>query len=777
MGWDKIITVPLGRVEVNGMATGLTIRNRLDTDIPGVVTRSVPAGSIGFTGLAPAVNIFQAPEIGPTAAASVSPTSVLVGQLVTLFTSGTHAGSVPITSWSIAWGDSSTSSGPGAPPSTVAHSYLLAGNYTPILTVTDSNNRSDSATAQTVGVGVSQPSGVLQPSDFTYIGCCRMPTNWTLASIGGMTGRTVAGRDRIIAYGLRSWYKMVGAVSAASSSSSFSFTVSSASGGGAPAIGQRISIAPVAGLVQPQSTVIQNVSGSGPYTVTVSPALSAPPTVGDYVWHDDNPIIEVEIPTSGFTSDYATTVQATLIGAWPDPYLGKKVSWREGAVHQVSGDPGFRFPAGLYFNEATGMLFWTSFDPYGGAGGVDQQDWELGASVLGAPSVIGGTDGAVASYGPWRTTCLDGDGNTWYGTWRFGFLARKPNGSFLGGCIVHSGALAVAYGPSLFGGVFPTTATPGGPSAANLPMNDRYANYYFPGQGSGNYYNPDGSLVGTIRQFQHTKPAGYSIIFEPNYFPVRNGINPAFNNGIATWNGVTDACSGALWLTGPNTNSVLFAAALTTGPATDPTNPTGPHVWYQSSGQYTIDVSSVSGFQPFEAVLGLTSGATVSAESIVSAGAGGFAAKIAGACTVGQDFIVGETVQGQTSLATATVLHTNRHSVCYHGFAGSAGITGDVFLRAFPAIVILDGNRLEQNKAGSAIDYTTSASDIIDLEATFGLQSAPLQNVGSGKQVWGFYYNPSTRRLYLTAPQADLTLGTNNPQTLIHIFEIRSGAL
>jgi len=98
-------------------------------------------------------------------------------------------------------------------------------------------------------------------------------------------------------------------------------------------------------------------------------------------------------------------------------------------------------------------------------------------------------------------------------------------------------------------------------------------------------------------------------------------------------------------------------------------------------------------------------------------------------------------------------------------------------LRAFPALIIFDANRLETNKAGSTTDYLTQAGTIIDLEASFGIQTAPLQNVGAVKSIWGFHYNPTTRRLYIVAPQADPTLGNSNPQTLIHVFEIRAGAL
>lgn len=707
---------------------------------------------------------------------------VHLGDQFIVSTAGTSDSDGTIVSGTLNWGDGTTVPITGQPAATYTHTYAGIGNFSVTLNVLDNGGASATKTITVSVQSAGASSGVLTASDFTYIGVVRMPNNWTLGALGGMTGRTVAGKDRLLMYGVSHWYKMNGVVSAATSASSFTIDNVVASSGGALVPGFRINVVATSGNVFPQSTVIQSVTGTGPYVVTVSPALSATPAVGSYVWHDNDPIIEVEIPTSGITQNYTTTAQAPLVAVWPDPYRGKRVSWRDGSIHGagVPVDPGFRFPGGLYFDESSQLLYWTYFDPYEGAGGLDRHDYALGASSLGAPSTAGGIDGTVTSYGPWRAACTDGDGTTFYGTWRFGYLTKKPSGSFMGGCLAHSGATLVAYGPSLFGGVFPTTATPGGPAASDLAFNDRYVNYYFPNPGTGNYFTPDGAPVGTIRQYQHTSPAGYSIVFEPNYFPVRNGVNPALNSGIATWNGVTEACFGAIWLQGPNKNCVLFASTLTTGPNPSSSDPNGPHVWYRSQGQYTIDVNTVAGFQNFEVVRGLTSGAQMVAADIVTAGAGGFSAKLAGAVTVGQEFQVGETVFGTTSGSLAVVSKCNRHDACYHGhtgYTGIEGITGDVFLRAFPAFAIYDGARMETNKAGSTTDYTTPVSEVIDLEATFGIQTAPLQNIGAAKQIWGFFYNPTTRRLYVSAPQADLTLGTNNPQTLVHIFEIRSGAL
>ena len=56
-----------------------------------------------------------------------------------------------ITSWDMAFGDGTTdASGAGAPPAKIPHTYKAAGTFTATLTLTDSKNRTDSATAQVV---------------------------------------------------------------------------------------------------------------------------------------------------------------------------------------------------------------------------------------------------------------------------------------------------------------------------------------------------------------------------------------------------------------------------------------------------------------------------------------------------------------------------------------------------------------------------------------------------------------------------------------------------
>lgn len=90
--------------------------------------------------------------VGPTASLTVSPTTVQVGQPVTLSTSGSIEGSSGITSWQIAFGDGTTQTGTNLPPLTLAKVYTATGSYTPTLRLTDANSLSATSSAMIVTV-------------------------------------------------------------------------------------------------------------------------------------------------------------------------------------------------------------------------------------------------------------------------------------------------------------------------------------------------------------------------------------------------------------------------------------------------------------------------------------------------------------------------------------------------------------------------------------------------------------------------------------------------
>lgn len=92
---------------------------------------------------------------GPNAVLSVSPGSGAAPVTVTADASGSTAGSSPISSYSFAWGDATTTgTQPGA---TASHTYQSVGSYTVTVTVTDGNNLTSTA-SQTVTVSAQQNS-------------------------------------------------------------------------------------------------------------------------------------------------------------------------------------------------------------------------------------------------------------------------------------------------------------------------------------------------------------------------------------------------------------------------------------------------------------------------------------------------------------------------------------------------------------------------------------------------------------------------------------------
>ena len=97
----------------------------------------------------------------PTAALSGSPTSGDADLLVTFSTVGSTDPDDGIASWSLDFGDESSTSGTGTPPASIQHTYTAAGGYTATLTVTDVAGASDTDTESiNVSEGNSAPDAV-----------------------------------------------------------------------------------------------------------------------------------------------------------------------------------------------------------------------------------------------------------------------------------------------------------------------------------------------------------------------------------------------------------------------------------------------------------------------------------------------------------------------------------------------------------------------------------------------------------------------------------------
>jgi hypothetical protein len=108
---------------------------------------------------------------------------------------------------------------------------------------------------------------------------------------------------------------------------------------------------------------------------------------------------------------------------------------------------------------------------------------------------------------------------------------------------------------------------------------------------------------------------------------------------------------------------------------------------------------------------------------------------------------------------------------CTHGLSSPVGITGGVSTAGYPIMIIYDPADLDAVRAGRKVDYTTDAMHVINMEARFGVATAPITEVGSANLLGGAYFDRETRKLYVSAPQADRTIaGLTNP--LVHVFRV-----
>ena len=65
--------------------------------------------------------------------------------------------------------------------------------------------------------------------------------------------------------------------------------------------------------------------------------------------------------TGSYSTDYRSAPRMSLVNNWGDVYQGHRISF------DAQGNPmqlGYLIPAGLYWNEATQLLYWTYYDSY-----------------------------------------------------------------------------------------------------------------------------------------------------------------------------------------------------------------------------------------------------------------------------------------------------------------------------------------------------------------------------------------------------------------------------
>jgi hypothetical protein len=129
------------------------------------------------------------------------------------------------------------------------------------------------------------------------------------------------------------------------------------------------------------------------------------------------------------------------------------------------------------------------------------------------------------------------------------------------------------------------------------------------------------------------------------------------------------------------------------------------------------------------------------------------------------------------TLAAAHVWYSNSGTgnlLCTHGVPPPAGlqITGPVSTDAYPVLIIYDPADLEAVRAGSKVDHSVNPSQVVNAQTVYGLKTARISGVGSAKSIVGTYFDATSRKLYVAAPEADETIaGVYNP--LVHVFRIK----
>jgi hypothetical protein len=481
-----------------------------------------------------------------------------------------------------------------------------------------------------------------------------------------------------------------------------------------------------------------------------------------------------ELDITGLIPDrtYTAAPRATIVQNWGNTtvYGSARTTWT------AAGDPksasGF-IPVALHFNPDTALLYWTFIDAYNVA---DSHAWSLGASVLNG-------DGTSSAAGPWRFSATDADGVSVTGQ-RSYLLAEHPDSlQLLTAGTASSGDAGLSWGPSLFGTVpWPQMTTPsgntGGPhnTTNDIALPDRYLNYHYMADTARSYYfNADGSIHGSIRSFQFSPPLTYAFERLHGTSAAALRVDPTLNGGKGTWSGSTSAVNGLFWVKGPTRQAVVFGGPLSAAYSADPTDPAGNHEWYFQQGQLAVQVTGVSGlFQINEAVTGLSSGNVATIAGAMPEYTAGWlpCAQVdsGGSFPLGFDFTVGETIRGSTSLATGTVAVCKRQDTCAHGFrCVQCASAGDSQRNSIAALLLFDPARLMTNAAGTTTDYTTEASEIIDLERTYGIRVASQASL-QAKAVSGLWYPRGGTRFYLSCNQADDSRGLF--ETLIHVFDM-----
>ena len=394
-------------------------------------------------------------------------------------------------------------------------------------------------------------AALIQASDLTNGGAFRIPASGADGSfsVGGMAIRYVNGERHFLLYQNHA-AGTITQVAAASSASVFTVQTGAAA---RLAVGEWVNInrAAAAPGSLPEQGQITAIVGD---TLTISPAFGATPRAGDQVWYWSDVVYELVDPTAAschtgaYNADYTVAPRACLYAIWTnlygDGHHSVRMSWSGSGVPD---NPNGILPAGLYWNQAQGALYFAWLQQYASSNVAAS----LGFATLDS---VSGTVGTSTPHGPWRPTYTDGDGITQRGAKACEFFSVNPgDGSML--CTswgVGQIDASTSWGPDVrWGLTFPRASTPSGFRAADLSLNHTGANYYCMIQGdcqrSTNYVTANGSLVGHLRSARH--PVGWAQIFEDfsqdNTGYVNARIDPATNGGVSSWDG-SDSVTGVV---------------------------------------------------------------------------------------------------------------------------------------------------------------------------------------------------------------------------------------
>lgn len=570
-------------------------------------------------------------------------------------------------------------------------------------------------TAQTIslrgtGTPANPSSSVLSQSDITYVSAIRMPTSGvdTTFAYGGLAGRQVSGETHLFVYGRsNSGCTNTGI---ASGTSTTVFTVDSGRGAD-------FSVSEVVnvwrGTNTPEERTITNISTD---TITVTPALGGTPTAGDAMFEDDcSGVYELVDPAAtscgsqSYNTAYTSAPRACLYKAWGNVYHGHRASWYDDGTQQTIAGV---LPQGLYWEPNTSTLHWCYEQQY-----VEGSYYPCGFSTLDNVST-----GASTGYGPFKFLATDGDSRSLKGSQVAGYLQAKPDGSALVEGLWYQiegwpagPNLKAATSCSSCSSGWPTTSTPSG-YGHTVTYSTRYLYYYDMNEGnaSGNYWNADGTLHGTIRDFYTTLSSG-AYVFEPNYESPRIDDDPSVNGNKYAFTEL-DSNGGCYWFSGTFKSGVICVGGRVGGPSGNSSDcTTGAHHYYETC------------------------------------------APEAPGCTPNQDPI--------------------NHINCSHGCSPAIVTTGPQANHFYAGMAIFDPADADAVAAGTKTDYTVQPSTYINLNDTYGIHTAGEDgtlNGGSSNIKMG-YFDSTRNYLFLVSTLADdSNPGVNT--TLLYVFHIDDSA-